>query len=160
MVGRIKQEPPKDFTLGLALVDMIPVVLFGVSMMLVAGRLRSPLFILGAAVITLAGCGKVLWKLILACWKKDIRWLNRYFIPCQIVGFVLALVGLVLCFGNIRWAALLEFPRLLFCLCWLAGLGVMGWYRKNRFDNSLAANWTAQIINTLTQTALLAAVLV
>lgn len=159
MAGRVKQESPKDFTLALAVVDAVPVLLFGAGMLLAAQRLQSVLFALGAAVITLAGCGKVLWKLLLAVCKKDVRWLNRYFIPCQIEGFCLALAGLLLSLDRISPAALCRFPRIVFWLLWLAGLGTMGWYRKHKFDNSLAANWTAQLINTAAQAMLLVAML-
>ena len=41
----------------------------------------------------------------------------------------------------------------------LCGMGCMSWYRKNRFDNSLKANWTAQLINTAAQGALLLGIL-
>lgn len=159
MAGRVKQDTPKDFTPALALVDAIPVLFFGASMLLAASRLHSVLFAVGAAIITLAGCGKVLWKLLLAVCKKDVRWLNRHFIPCQITGFLLAVAGLVLRIGTLDWAWLLRFPRVVFFVLWFAGLGVMSWYRRHWFDNSLAANWTAQIINTFTQGALLLAML-
>lgn len=158
MADRIKQGSSKDFTLALALVDAIPVVLFGISMLIVAGRLRNIMFIIGASIITLAGCCKVMWKLMLAIWEKNIQWLNHYFVPCQIIGFLLAAVGLVAGFATIRWQVLFEFPRILFCSAWLVGLCTMGWYRKKRFDNSVSANWTAQIINSIAQAALLIAV--
>lgn len=41
----------------------------------------------------------------------------------------------------------------------LCGMGCMSWYRKNQFDNSLKANWTAQLINTAAQGALLLGIL-
>ena len=71
----------EGFTLGLALVDAIPVLSFGVSMVIIAGRFRSPLFLVGAALSVLAGCCKVAWKLVLGITKKDLRWLNKPFVP-------------------------------------------------------------------------------
>ena len=63
----------------------------------------------------------------------------------------------------IRWANLLvqltHFPSVIFFLLWLCGMGCMSWYRKNRFDNSLKSNWTAQLINTAAQGALLLGIL-
>lgn len=159
MASRAKLESPKDFILALALVDIVPVLFFGISMLLAASKLHSLIFAIGAAVITLAGCGKVLWKLLLAVGKKDVRWLNRYFIPCQITGFLLVLIALAMSLIHIQWGELVRFPRVLFWLLWLAGMGIMAWYRKYRFDNSLTANWTAQLINTITQGALLIAML-
>ena len=151
---------PEDFTPSLALADALSVLFFAVSMALVAGRFTSVVFRLGAAVIVLASCGKVLWKLLLGLWKRNVPWFNRYFIPCQISGFVLILLSLVLNFRVLRWGNLLaqltHFPSVIFFLLWLCG---MGWYRKNCFDNSLKANWTAQLINTAAQGALLLGIL-
>ena len=53
----------EGFTVSLALVDAIPVLFFGASMILVAERFGSPLFIAGASLSTAAGCFKVLWKM-------------------------------------------------------------------------------------------------
>ena len=150
---------PEDLPLSLALVDALPVLFFACSMALIARRFASVLFCLGAAVIVLASCGKVLWKLLLGLRKQNVPWLNRYFIPCQISGFVLILFSLVLHLRTIQWGSLLtqltRFPSVIFFLLWLCGMGCMNWYRKNRFDNSLKANWTAQFINTAAQGALL-----
>ena len=66
----------EGFTLALALGDAIPVLSFGISMVIIASRFQSPLFMVGAALSVLGGCCKVAWKLILGIWKKDVRWLN------------------------------------------------------------------------------------
>lgn len=160
MAGRVKNSAaPQDFTPALALADAVPVLFFAGAMLLLARRFANPLFFLGAGIITLAACGKVAWKLLLALAKKNVAWLNRYFIPCQIAGFLLAAAALVAALPGMDLPALaarvMRLPCAAFLLLWLAGMGVMGWYRKNRFDNSLRANWTAQIINTVTQGALL-----
>ena len=84
MAERKKYETPQEFTPALAAMDALPVLCFGAGMVLAARTLGSVLFALGAAVITLAGCGKVLWKLLLAVQKRDVPWLNRWFVPCQI----------------------------------------------------------------------------
>ena len=165
MAGGVNKQPaaPQGFTPALALVDALPVLFFGASMVLVAKGFGSVLFGLGAAIITLAGCGKVLWKLILAVWQRNAAWLNRWFIPCQISGFLLVILAVVLNAGQIDWGGLAgrlgRFPSAVFFLLWFIGMGVMGWYRKHRFDNSVKANWTAQIINTAAQGALLLGIL-
>lgn len=154
----------EGFTLALALVDAIPVLSFGVSMVIIASRFDSPLFFLGASLSVLAGCCKVAWKLILGIWKKDLRWLNKPFVPMQASGFLLMLISFVLGFGKIDWsgvfAALTGIPSILFFAAWIGLMGTMVWYRKNRFDHDNArSNWTAQIINALGQTALLLGIL-
>lgn len=154
----------EGFTLGLALVDAIPVLSFGISMVIIASRFDSPLFMVGAALSVLAGCCKVAWKLILGIAKKDLRWLNKPFVPMQATGFLLMLISFILGFGKIDWAgvgtALISFPSLLFFIAWIALMGFMGWFRKYKFKNDDAnSNWTAQIINAVGQTCLLLGIL-
>ena len=150
----------EGFTLGLALVDAIPVLSFGISMVIIASRFPSPLFMIGAVLSVLAGCCKVAWKLVLGIAKKDLRWLNKPFVPMQAAGFLLMLVSFVIGFGKINWPAvgmaILSIPSSLFFAGWLILMGVMVWYRKHKFRNDDAhANWTAQIINAVGQTCLL-----
>ncbi len=154
----------EGFTLTLALVDAIPVVLFGASMILVASKFGHPLFILGAVISTLAGCCKVAWKLILGIWKKDVRWLNKPFVPMQAAGFLLMLISFILGFGKLQWTAVFRgitgFPSIAFFLGWVFLMGFMGWYRKNKFSNNDAgANWTAQLVNCAGQLCLLLGIL-
>ncbi len=154
----------EGFTFGLALVDAIPVLSFGISMVIIASRFQSPLFMVGAALSVLAGCCKVAWKLVLGIAKKDLRWLNKPFVPMQATGFLMMLVSFIVGFGKIDWAAvgkaLVSFPSLLFFLAWIGLMGFMGWFRKHKFRNDDAAsNWTAQIINAIGQTCLLLGIL-
>ena len=154
----------EGFTVGLALVDAIPVLSFGISMVIIAGRFNSPLFMIGAALSVLAGCCKVAWKLVLGIWKKDLRWLNKPFVPMQATGFLLMGISFALGFATIDWAAVLAavtgIPSILFFLAWIGLMLFMGWYRKNKFSNDDAhANWTAQIVNAVGQTCLLLGIL-
>ena len=154
----------EGFTVGLALVDAIPVLSFGISMVIIAARFRSPLFMVGAALSVLAGCCKVAWKLVLGISKKDLRWLNKPFVPVQAAGFLLMLVSFIIGFGKINWAnvgaAILSLPSIVLFIAWIALLGFMGWYRKHKFSNDDArSNWTAQIVNAVAQTCLLLGIL-
>ena len=154
----------EGFTIGLALVDAIPVLSFGISMVILAGRFQSPLFMIGAALSVLAGCCKVAWKLVLGIWKKDLRWLNKPFVPMQASGFLLMLISFIIGFGKINWAgvgaAIIHLPSVLFFAAWIGLMGFMGWYRKHKFSNEDAhSNWTAQIINAVGQTCLLLGIL-
>ena len=154
----------EGFTLSLALVDAVPVLLFGASIIMTASKFGSPLFIIGASLSTLAGCCKVLWKLILGTSKKDVNWLNKSFVPLQSAGFLLMLISFVLGFKKINrdgvWRAATSMPALLFFLLWIAFMVLMVWYRKNRFRNDDAkSNWTAQFINCAAQASLFLAIL-
>lgn len=154
----------EGFTLGLALVDAIPVLSFGISMVIIASRFHSPLFMIGAVQSVFAGCCKVAWKLVLGIWKKNLRWLNKPFLPLQITGFGFILGSLLTSLGKINWsglgAAIFSFPSILFFAAWITLMCFMGWYRKNKFKNDDAhSNWTAQIVNAIGQTCLLLGIL-
>ena len=154
----------EGFTVALALVDAIPVLSFGIAMVIIASRFQSPLFIVGASFSVIAGCCKVAWKLVLGITKKDLRWLNKPFVPMQATGFLLMFISFILGFKKISWAgvvsAVFSVPSILFFAAWIGLMFFMGWYRKNKFKNDDAhANWTAQIINALGQTCLLLGIL-
>ena len=154
----------EGFTVGLALVDAIPVLSFGISMVIIAGRFDSVPFMIGAALSVLAGCFKVAWKLVLGIWKKDLRWLNKPFLPMQITGFGFIVGSLIGGWKKISWTGVLSsivsFPSVLLFAAWIGLMGFMVWYRKNRFQNDDArSNWTAQIVNAVGQTCLLLGIL-
>lgn len=154
----------EGFTLGLALVDAIPVLSFGISMVIIAGRFQSPLFMIGAALSVLAGCCKVAWKLVLGLAKRDLKWLNKPFVPMQATGFLLMLISFIIGFATIDWSGVLSavtgLPAVVFFIGWIILMGVMVWYRKHKFQrNDAASNWTAQIINAIGQTCLLLGIL-
>lgn len=154
----------EGFTLALALVDAVPVLSFGISMLIIASRFQSPFFTVGAVLSVLGGCCKVAWKLVLGIWRKDLRWLSKPFVPMMAGGFLLLILSLIIGSGEIDWAgvgaAVIGFPSILFFAAWIGLMGFMSWYRKHRFSNNDAkANWTAQTVNAIGQTCLLLGVL-
>lgn len=154
----------EGFTVGLALVDAIPVLSFGISMLIISSRFQSPLFLIGAILGVLGGCCKVAWKMVLGILKKDMRWLNKPFVPMMASGFLLLLLSVLLNLTKINWpsvgAAIIGLPSILFFIAWIGLMGFMGWYRKHKFSHDDAhSNWTAQIINAIGQTCLLLGIL-
>ena len=154
----------EGFTLALALVDAIPVLSFGISMLIISSRFDSAVFLIGAALSTLAGCCKVAWKLVLGIWKKDLKWLNKPFLPMQLTGFGFILGSVIGNFRKIPWAGVRStvsgVPSVLFFGVWIGCMFAMSWYRKHKFRRDDArSNWTAQIINALGQTCLLLGIL-
>ena len=62
-----KDTVPEGFTLSLALVDAVPVLLFAVAIVLLGIKASmSPLIILGGILCFIGGAIKVLWKVIVA----------------------------------------------------------------------------------------------
>lgn len=153
----------EEFTLALALVDFIPVLAFGIAIIMISIGFNSKLFLLGAIVSLLAGVFKVTWKLILGTTKKDVKWLNKCFLPMQSGGFVIMLLAIIINIGKINFVSLLSaisgMPQLIFFILWLGLMGAMIWYKKNKFERySAKKNWTAEIINSCAQICLLIAV--
>lgn len=154
----------EGFTVGLALVDAIPVLSFGIGSMIIAARFQSPLFWIGAVLCVLAGCCKVAWKMVLGAAKKDLRWLNKPFGPMMGCGFLVMILGVIIGFKKISWAnvgaALIGLPSIVFFGAWILLMGCMVWYKKAKFKNDDArSNWIAQIINAVGQTCLLLGIL-
>lgn len=153
----------EGFTVGLALLDFVPVAAFGAAGIIAGLSMQSPLFLLGALLSTLAGCMKAGWKLILGISKKDIGWMNKCFVPMQVCGFLAMMFGAVLSLMRVGMAVMeliFVFPQLLFYVLFFVLMGVMVNFRKKHFKHDDAkSNWTAEIINSLAQLSFLAAVL-
>ena len=67
-----KDTIPEGFTVSMALVDLIPVVFFGLSAVKAGSLFHSSLFVAGALVCLVSGVVKVLWKLIAAVSSKNV----------------------------------------------------------------------------------------
>lgn len=163
-VAEEAEETHEGFTVSLALVDSLPVIFFiGTTVLLAMGITGVPqiIFGIGAAASALAGTGKVLWKLFLGLGLGDIKFLNKMFLPFQISGFMVMLVGAIVgtFTKDINWAAVgkavISLPS---GLCFLAGIGAMGfmgWFRKKydkaTFNTDAKKNWIAQFTNVFAQ---------
>ena len=90
-----KDTVPEGGSVVMALVDLIPVVFFGLSAVRVGRLFQSALFVTGALICLLSGVVKVLWKLIAAVSRRNIWPMfvqMRIFMP---VGFFLLLAALI-----------------------------------------------------------------
>lgn len=151
------------FTLWMALFDFVPVAVFGACVIIIGLRFGSVLFFIGAALTLAAGLIKAGWKLIMGVKRRDIKWMNRVFVPMQSGGFLLMLLSVMINLRRINFPVLLgaltAMPQIVFFSLWFALMCFLFWYRKNRFDRYNAkTNWTAQIIHCLAQLSLLAGV--
>ena len=129
----------EGFTLSLALVDAIPVLLFGGSCILIGLMFKSPLFITGAVLCFLAGFFKVLWKVILAVSKKDVTVLNKQFRYVMCAGFLLIVISLIAGHSRISlsgiFSGLTSIPSVFFFIAGICGMITMGILGK-KLDNS------------------------
>ena len=124
-----------DVSIPMALVDYIPVALFGWAAVLLQRDLyhRMPkyafaCFAAGTIDIFAAGFCKATWKLLYAAGICDFQALNTMFLPTQSIGFLLAGLGMLLMLAAPRRAALAVAPPVfsgsfLFIAMMVLGLG-------------------------------------
>ncbi len=144
----------QSFPLSLALVDALPVLFFGAAAAILGVKLRSVVFIVGAALCLLAGAGKVVWKLLIALKGKDVAFLGaqlRYVMPA---GFLLMMIGGFFAEGGILRTLLhaaVRLPAAAFFALTIVGLIAMVVCAKkfDRFD--VRGNWIEQGINAAAQ---------
>ncbi|MBO5502111.1 MAG: hypothetical protein J6A48_08820, partial [Clostridia bacterium] len=127
-----------DFSVEMALVDYIPVLLFAAAAMILVYDLYNKmsaaafaLFAAGVIDVTIAGALKATWKLLYAHGICDFAALNAMFFPVQSIGFLLAGIGLLMMLLRPQSKqAVMGFPPLfagtfVFVGLMVAGLGIM-----------------------------------
>lgn len=160
-MGEKEKASYEDFTLGMAVVDTIPVVLFAVAGGVAAARLQSPLFVLGIVLSTAAGGCKAGWKYALALKRRDIPVMQKLFRILMPAGFALMLLSVPFAFSP--WAGLvhglLQLPALACLLLGCAGLVVMITLAAKADMRNGRTNWTEELINIASQGLFLLALL-
>lgn len=91
-----------EFSISMALVDYIPVILFAMASIILMRDLYNKMskgafaiFSAGVINITLAGALKATWKFLYAVGLCDFEALNKMFFPVQSIGFLLAGLGML-----------------------------------------------------------------
>ena len=128
-----------EFSVPMALVNFIPVFLFGISAVLMQQNLygKMPKYAFaclaaGGVNVFLAGFLKALWKLLYALGVCDFQVLNTMFLPTQSIGQLLTGLGIILMLTQRRQAALAVAPPLftgtfVFIAMMVLGHGGMCW---------------------------------
>lgn len=154
---------PENFTLSLALVDALPVFLFGGSMVLIGLLFRSALFLLGAFACFWAGAAKVLWKIIVVTKKKNVWWLFLQMRIVMPVGFALMLLAVVLHRKAINllavFTAVTSLPSVAFFALGMIGMVLMGVFAARLDSSDVRSNWIEQLTNTAAQAAIFVGIL-
>ena len=127
----------KDFSVSMALVDYVPVLLFALATVILMrdlyGKMSKGAFALfsaGTVMITVAGALKATWKLLYAAGICNFEALNNMFFPSQSIGFLLAGVGILLMLTSGKKEKLYSVPPVfsgtfVFVGLMVAGLGVL-----------------------------------
>jgi len=159
----------KHFTVPLALADIVPVVLFAATTAIITVDTQNAVFGAGAAFSVLACVFKILWKFSMALNKKDFRTLNKLFVPLQLIGFLLMMIGILTMFVSgtvtLPWVRdnFISVPAIVFLCFGIVGLCLMGvvrnQYSKEEFDTDAAPNWIAEGVNIFAQASFLMGIL-
>ena len=122
----------KQFSIPMALVDYIPVVLFLLSAIMIKRNLKNRvkavffyMFALGAGLVTAAGILKASYKLLYALNIGDYTWMSAQFFPTQSIGFLLAGLGLVLAVVKPSNNKVYAIPTMALVGIMVIGLGAM-----------------------------------
>lgn len=150
-----KDTIPEGFSVPMALVDLIPVVFFGLSTMKAGSLFHSGLFMAGAVVCLLSGVVKVGWKLIAAVSKRNI-W--PMFVQMRILmpaGFLMLLAALIVDHAGLNGEAMLAgltgFPACIFFLAGALGMILMTVFAFRMDSSDPKVNWMEQTVNSLAQ---------
>ena len=154
----------EGFTLGLALMDAIPVIAFGADMALLAKPLGSALFLAGAVVSLLAGSCMVVYKLLLALAKKEVPGLKKMMPIGMSAGWIMMIAALIINRSKISlagiWHAVSSMPACIFFILGIAFFAAFIIYFKTKFNaDSAKDNWIEEILNAGTQLCILIGVI-
>ena len=166
-------------TVPMALMDFVPVLLFGAAWVILYRDLKNKLNLcsgillpLGAGLVFLAGFLKATWKMQKALGVPAVELFNKMMFPTQSVGFLLMAVGmLALMYGKRKSARSLTMVWVMLTgLVWIASkvkkaavplfivafvCSMMMGYLSSRDFAQASMHWIAQSVNTLGQALLL-----
>lgn len=152
-----KDTVPDNFTLKLALVDAIPVIFFGASMVVISMLFSSSLFLIGALLCLFAGTCKVLWKIVVVIMKKNIWFLFVQMRITMPLGFLLMIISLVVNRNRIHLSSMAagftSFPSVIFFIIGIVGMVFMSVFAVKLDNADVKANWIEQITNGIAQIA-------
>lgn len=150
-----KESIPQDFNLSLAIVDTIPVLLFGGSTILISLMFNSKLFLVGSLLCLFAGLSKVIWKIIVATKKKNIWFLFVQMRITMPIGLLLMIISFIINKHNINIDVLLinllSFPVNIFFIFGIIGMIMMLMFAFTLDGNKVKNNWIEQITNLIAQ---------
>ena len=151
-----------EYTVGLALVDLMPVLLFLVSGLVIHSMYESPVLLAGVLASFTGGLCKAIWKLTVVIVRKDYSGLTRAFRVLMPAGFALMILS-VPAGGKTAlsglWRSLTMMPAAILFAAGFALMCLMG-YLGSHMDSSARSNWIEELVNILAQLAVLAGVIV
>lgn len=123
----------KEFSIPMALFDLLPVIFFMAGFLTIAADMRRKislpagiLFAGGSSMVCAAGFFKALYKLFCCLGLGDISWMNGQFFYNQAFGFLLAGIGLTAAVTHPGRSGASGGPRRLFSILPVPVIGLVG----------------------------------
>ena len=142
-------------SIGMALMDAVPVLFFCGSVFFIGSIFNSALFMVGAVLCIAAGTCKVLWKLLLATAHKNVLILNRQFRYVMSVGFLIMIIALIVEHKRVSfpliWKNVSAFPGNIFFIIGIIGIITMFVLAKRLDASSKRSNYIEQTVNMIAQ---------
>ena len=168
-IMKSKKTAYDDYTMGLAIFDLLPVMLFLLSGLIIWSISGSTLFLAGMVCSFLAGMLKVIWKMIIVEGGEDRSLLTKLFRLLMPAGFILMILSAILavsaekrdgipegCVGiSEGFRTAMTMPAVLFFLSGIAGMCLMG-SLASRLDKSAKSAWIEESVNAAAQLLILA----
>lgn len=152
----------KEYTMGLALFDIMPVLLFLASGLIMYSMYGSMLLLAGVLSCFTGGLCKAVWKMIIVISKKDLTGLTRAFHILMPAGLALMILSVPAggraAFSGLR-RSITMMPAAILFIAAFALMCLMG-YLGSHMDNSASSNWIEELANTLAQLAFLIGVII
>jgi len=141
--------------MGMALVDLVPVLIFAYAVSEIAKHVANALFAIGACLCVFAGLGKVAWKIVLAISKKDVRFLFLQMRVLMPLGFLSMIIGTVMASSRLNWDGFIHncllFPSNFSLIIGIIGIILMGVWAKKLDPDDAKSNWIEQCTNIVAQ---------
>lgn len=144
------KAPQNEYSMGLALMDLVPVIFFGASTAAFLRNGCSILAALGLILVFTGGICKALWKLRIASGKEEVPALNTAFHRLMPAGGLLLTAEVIRWIIAGSWHGFFSGTRWIWILLFFAGMIVMG-FLKSRQGQGNHMVWCAEITNSVSQ---------
>ena len=154
-----KDIVPEGFSYALAAVDLLPVIFFGGTGVLLGLIVGSPVVGIAASLCFVSGLFKVLWKFIVIAKRKNVWWMFLQMRILMPIGMAALILGLCLSESH-KGAHFLQSPQVLLFALGIGGMGLMGYLGTHLDSADPKSNRIEQLTNTFAQMCIFAGVLI
>ncbi|ORX81423.1 hypothetical protein BCR32DRAFT_10916 [Anaeromyces robustus] len=163
-VDIVEEEKLPNYSVALSLVDFIPVILFYITTIVIARKLRiyhnvgGILFFCGGSIMFISGVLQVFYKLLIAISEKKVAFLHSQFKFCMMIGLVLIIISIIISQSKINWGKVFRYifrvPCIYFAITAIAACLAMFIFMFTLDSNKLSTNWIEEGTNVFFQSSL------